>query len=141
MTQRLVSGVVSFVGSTPISWTSKTQGTIESSSYSAEVCVGRVASEEAIALWYIRRSLGVPIIGATVLCGDNLGMIISSTDPDSELKKKHVAISYHKLWECAAAGIVNLIKVCTEVNQSDIFNNGVSVGTLSSLSNASYVVY
>ena len=76
-----------------------------------------------------------------MLCGDNLGMIISSTDPDSELKKKHVAISYHKLWECAAAGIVNLIKVCTEVNQSDIFNNGVSVGTLSSLSNASYVVY
>ena len=36
VTRRLVSGVVYFVGSTSISWTSKRQGTIESSSYSTE---------------------------------------------------------------------------------------------------------
>ena len=62
------------------------------------------------------RFLGVPIIGAKALCGNNLGIIISSTNADSELKKNHVAISYHKLWECVAAGIVNTIKVCTAVN-------------------------
>ena len=45
------------------------------------------------------------------LCGENLGMIISSTNPDSEYKKKHVAISYHKLRESVAARIVNPIKV------------------------------
>ena len=33
--RRSISGVVYFVGSTPISWTSKRQGNIESSSYSA----------------------------------------------------------------------------------------------------------
>ena len=140
LTRRSVSGVVSFVGSNPISWTSKRQGTIESSSYSAEFCAGRVASEEAIALWCMLRSLGVPIIGATALCGDNLGMIISSTNPDSELKKNHVAISYYNLWECEAAGIVNPIKFCTTVNRSDIFTKCVSVGTLSILSDASYGV-
>ena len=140
MTRRSVSGVVSFVGSTPISWTSKRQGTIESSSYSAEFYAGRVASEEAIALRYMLRSLGVPVIGARALCGDNLGMIISSTNPDLELKKKCVAISYHKLRESAPAGIVNPIKVCTTVNRADIFTKGVSVGTLISLSDASYGV-
>ena len=98
MTRRSVSGVISFVGSTPISWTSKRQGTIESSSYSTKFCDGLVASEEAIAIRYMLRSLGVPVRGATAICGDNLGMIISSTNPDSELKKKHVAISFHKLW-------------------------------------------
>ena len=111
VTRRSVLGVIAFVGSTPISWTSKRQGTIESSSYSAEFCAGRLACEEAIAIRYMLRSLGVPVLGATALCGDNLGMIMSSTNPDSELKKKNVATSLHKIWECAAAGIVNLIKV------------------------------
>ena len=65
-------------------------------------------------------------------------MIMSSTNPDSVLKKKHVAISLHKLQECSAAGIVNPIKVCTTVNRADIFTKGTSAGTLGSLSDASY---
>ena len=136
VTRWSVSGVVSFVGPTPISWTSKRQGTIERSSNSTEFCAGRVASEEAIALRYMLRSLGVPIIGATELCGDNLGIIISSTNPDSELNKKNVAISYHKLQECTEAGIFNPIKVCTTVNRADIFTKSVLVGTLGSLPDA-----
>ena len=117
MTRRSVSGIIAFVGSTPISWTSKRQGTIESSSYSAEFCAGRVACKEAITLHYMLRSLGVTVPGPTRLCGDNLGMIMSSTNPDSEIKKNHVAISFHKLRESAAARIVNLIKVCTTENR------------------------
>ena len=62
------------------------------------------------------RSLGVPIKCATERCGDNPGMIISCTNPASELKKKHVAILYHKLQESAVAGIVKPLKVCTAVN-------------------------
>ena len=84
------------------------------------------------------RSLSVPVKGATAICGDNLGMIISCTEPDSELKKKYVAISYHKLRESAVARIVNPLKVCTPVNRADIIIKGVSVGTLGSLSDASY---
>ena len=38
VTWRSVSGVMCFFGSTPISWTSKRQGTIDSFSYSAEFC-------------------------------------------------------------------------------------------------------
>ena len=85
-------------------------------------------------------SLGVPVIVSTALCGDNLVMIISSTNPDSELKKNHVTFSYHKLRDSAAAGIVNLVKVFTTVNRADIFTKGVRVGTLGSLSDASYIV-
>ena len=61
LTRPLVSGVLSFVGSTPFSWNINRQGTIVRSSYSAELCAGRVASEEAIALRYMLRYLGVPV--------------------------------------------------------------------------------
>ena len=104
----------------------------------AEFCAGQVASEEAIAIRYMLHSLGVPVTGATALCGENLGMIMSSTNTDSELNKKHVAISLHKLRECAAAGIVNPIKVCTTVKISKIFTKETSAGTLGSFSDASY---
>ena len=49
-----------------------------------------------------------------------------------------MAISYHKLQESAAAGIVNPIKVCMTVNRSDILTKGVSEGTLGSFSDASF---
>ena len=45
VTRRSVSGVLSFVGSAPIIWTSKRQGTIESSIYSAEFCAVPVATD------------------------------------------------------------------------------------------------
>ena len=96
--------------------------------------------EEVITLPYMLRSLSVPVKGATEICGEKLGMIIYCTNPDSELKKKHVVISYHKLRESAAAGIVNPLKVCTTVNLADILIKGVSAGTLGSLYDESYGV-
>ena len=86
------------------------------------------------------RSLGVPVKSDTALCGENLGMIISCTNPDSELKKKHVAISYRKLWESAGVRIVNPVKIYMMVNQAEILTKVVSTGTLGSFSNSSYGV-
>ena len=60
---------------------------------------------------YMLRSLGIPVKGPAYLCEYNLGIIKYSTNLDSELKNKHVAISYHRLRERVAARIVNPIKV------------------------------
>ena len=130
MKRRLVSGVLCVLGLGPISWTSKRQGTIKTSRDFTEFCAGRVATEEAFALRYMLRSLGVTVKCATALCGDNLGMIISCTNPGSDLKKKHVALLYHDLRESVAAVIFNPLKVCIAVNQADILNKGVSAGKL-----------
>ena len=88
VTCRSVSGILFFVGSTLIRWTIKRQGNIKSSSYPTEFCASQVATEEAIALQYMLRYLGVPVRGAKELCGDNLVMITSFTNPDSDLKQK-----------------------------------------------------
>ena len=87
------------------------------------------------------RYLGVPFKVTIALCGDNLVMIIYCTNPDSDLKKKHVTILYHKLQESAAAGIANPIKVFTTVNRSDILTRGTFVGALGSFSDASCGFY
>ena len=70
------------------------------------------------------------------LYGENLVMVIYCTNLKSELKKKHMVISYHKLQKSGAARIVNPLKVCATANQSYILTKGVLVGTLGSLSDA-----
>ena len=85
---------------------------------------------------YMLRSLGVPVNGPMDICGENLEMIISSTNLELEMKNNHMEISYQELRESAADRIVNPIKVCTTVNRSEIMMKITLVGTLGSLYNA-----
>ena len=99
------------------------------SSYGAEFMAGKTACEEAISLRYMPRCLGVRIKGQTNLYGDNKGMLQSSTLIDSECKKRHLEIAYHKLRECVAAGIINPIKIHTDHNISDFLTKVTDWGT------------
>jgi len=64
--------------------------------------------------------LGIPVSSPTNLVGDNFGVVQSVTIPEGELKKKHVAISYHYVQEAITAKIVNAIWIQTFENWSDL---------------------
>lgn len=92
----------------------------------------RSAVEEAISIRYMLRCLGVPVTRPTDLFGDNFGVIQSAVIPEGELKKKHIAISYHYVREAIAARIVNatwcrsdenFADVCTKALGSNIFRS------------------
>ena len=78
-----------------------------------------------IAVRYMLRCLGVKVESATPLFGDNMGVILNATVKDSLLKKKHVAISYHKVGEGAAAGITHPVKIDTKKNFADMFTKAL----------------
>ena len=82
----------------------------------------RVAVEEAVSPRYMLRCLGVPVKkgNPTTLYDDDWGVIQSASIPDSELKNKHIAISYHYVREAIAAKIVNPIWLRTHENFSDV---------------------
>jgi hypothetical protein len=80
----------------------------------------RSAVEEAISIRYMLRCLGVPVTVPTNLYGDNFGVIQSAEIPDSELKKKHIAILYHYVREAIAVRIVNAIWIRSAKNFADI---------------------
>jgi hypothetical protein len=114
------TGIMVFVGSTPVLWPSKHQGCIATSTYTAEFVAMRSAVEEAISIRYMLRCLGVPVTKPTNLYGDNFGVIQSATIPDGELKKKHVAISYHYVREAITAGYINAIWMKSHENFADV---------------------
>lgn len=128
-TRRSVTGIIAFIGNTPVSWSSKRQGAIATSTYSAEMVAGRVGAEEVISLRYMLRSLGVEPDGPTPLIGDNLGSQLTIANPGAECKKRHVNIAWHYVRECQAAGILTVKKIKTDWNPSDANTKALEKGT------------
>lgn len=80
----------------------------------------RQATEEAMSIRYMLQSLGIPVTEPTRILGDNMSVIQNATNPDAEIKKKHVTISFHVVREAIAAGFIEPWWVESGVNVSDI---------------------
>jgi hypothetical protein len=126
-TRRSVTGIVILVGRTPVFYLSKRQGSVETSTYSAEFMAMRTAVDEIVAVRYMLRCLGVKVETATYLFCDNLGVVQNATIKDSLLKKKHVALSYHRVREAVAASIVIPVKVHSSNNYADCLTKSLGL--------------
>ena len=120
VTRRSHSGVILFVNRAPITWFSKRQNTVETSTFGSEFVAMRIAVELIEGLRYKLRMMGVPLDGATSVFCDNAAVVQNTTSPDSTLKKKHNAISYHRTREAIAAGTIKISKIDGLLNLADI---------------------
>jgi Reverse transcriptase (RNA-dependent DNA polymerase) len=95
VTGRSVTGLFCFVGSTPVSWRSKRQASVQTSTFGAEFTTLKKAVEEGITLRYYFRSMGIKVAKPTPIFVDNMGVVLNASNPGSTLNKKSVALSYH----------------------------------------------
>jgi hypothetical protein len=72
-------------------------------------------------LRYKLRMMGIPLDRSTSVFCDNKGMVKNTMAPKSPVKKKHVAICYHRCREALAAGFIQLAKEDTKTNLADAF--------------------
>lgn len=77
--------------------------------------------------------LGVPLDGPAWMFGDNQAMINSSMLPEGRLTKRSVALSYHRVREAVAAGIMYYFHVDGKINISDCMTKLLSNRILSNL--------
>ena len=69
--------------------------------------------------------LGVPINGNSWLFSDNKSVVMSSTILHSTLNKHWNALSYHRVRESIAAGIVRFEHITTGENPADIMTKAL----------------
>ena len=119
-TGRSVTGILTFINQTPIEWYSKRQGCVETATYGSEFTAARTATEQIMDLRYTLRMFGVPIDGPAWMFGDNESVITQSNIPHSMLNKRHNALSYHRVRESIAAGVLYFLKIKSAENPSDI---------------------
>jgi hypothetical protein len=120
ITRRSQTGIILFLNQAPILWYSKKQNTVESSTFGSEFVVLRIAVELIKALHYKLRMMGVPIDGpCTVFC-NNEATVKNSSIPESTLKCKHNAITFHKVGKSVASGITRIAYIHSSNNLADM---------------------
>ena len=120
LTRWSVTGILILLNNTPISWVSKHQKTVESSTYESELVASRIAVEMIISLRYFLTMLGSNLEPSLLMLGDNMAVVLNTTIPSSTLKKKHQACNYHKIRESIAAGFIEYAHIRSEDNVADI---------------------
>jgi hypothetical protein len=101
---------------------SKLQATVETATFGSEYVAARTATEQIIDLRLTLRYLGVPLLGVSMLFGDNESVVNSAADPSSRIPKRHNMLSYHKTRESIAAGITWFHHIKGKWNPADILS-------------------
>ena len=125
MTGRSCTGILHFINQTPVEWFSKRQKQIETATYGSEFMAARQATEQIMDLRYTLRMFGAPLDGPSWLFGDNKSVVTSSTLPHATLGKRWNALSYHRVREAIAAGIIRFEHVVSPHNTSDILTKNL----------------
>ena len=95
---------------------------METATYGSEFVAARIAVDQIIDLRTSLRYLGVEVNGSTYMFGDNESVVKSSTIPTSALSKRHNALSYHRVREAIAAGIIRFFHIKGTDNPADILS-------------------
>eukprot|EP00957_Ditylum_brightwellii_P024788 1873245-Ditylum_brightwellii.AAC.1 len=121
VTRRSQTGIMIYCNRTLIIWYSRRQNTVKSSTFDSEFVALCIAIDLVEGLRYKLRMFGVPLEGeANVFC-DNKFVIKNSTISESQLKKMHQAMCWHRAWEAVASSIYLIWHETSETNVADLF--------------------
>jgi hypothetical protein len=126
VTRRSQTGIILFLNRSPITWFSKKQNTVETSTFGAEFVALRIAVELIESLRYKLRMMGIPIAGPCSILCDNESVVKNSSIPESVLKRKHNAIAYHRVREASASGMVRIGHIHSSHNLADMLTKPLS---------------
>ena len=127
LNRRSRTGILMFINGAPISWLSKKQNSIETSSFGSEFTAMRLAAELTVAMRFKLRMMGIPLTGPAHVRCDNEAVVKNTSSPESTLSKKHNAVAYHYAREQVAAGVMEVHKESGKTNLADMLTK-VQVG-------------
>ena len=119
---RAVTALLHFINQTSFDWYSKRQATVKSATFGSEFVAARTGIDHIVDIRTTLRYLGVPIKGKTYMFGDNESVVKNASVPHSELKKRQMALSYHKTREAIASGMVAFYHIPGKLNPADILS-------------------
>ena len=119
---RSMTGILHLLNCTPVDWYSKLQTTVETATFGSEYVAARTCTEQIMDLRNTLRYLGVPLLGASMIFGDNESVVNTASHPHGKLSKRHVVLSYHRVREAIAAGITRFYHIAGERNPADILS-------------------
>ena len=124
--RRSTSGNCFFLGSSCVSWLSKKQTTVASSSCEAEYRAAYTTVVECIWLRRLLTDMDISVEEPTTIYSDSQSAIAVARNPVFHARTKHIEIHYHFVRERLHAGDISLIYCPTDQNVADIFTKALS---------------
>ena len=132
-TRRFVIGLIIYLGESPISWKSKKQATISTSSSESEYHALAQTSCEIQWLTHLLQAIHITYTSpATIYC-DNASTIKIATNPVFHERTKHVEIDCHTTKKKIQQGLLKLLPVRTNQQLADILTKALPPGLFSKL--------
>jgi len=129
-TGKSVTGILHPLNQTPIDYFSKKQPLVETATYGSEFMSARQATEQVMDIQNTLQYLGVPVITKLYMFGDNKTVCDSATKPTAKLNKRHAILSYHRVREAVAAGIIALLNIPGKNNPAYILSKAWKYSSL-----------
>ena len=126
--ERSRSGMLVYINSALVYWSSKKQNSVETSSFGSEFMAMKHCTEYVRGLRYKLRMMGIPCIGPTFIFGDNQSVLFNGALPASTLKKKSNSIAYHFVREGSARDEWRLAYISTHDNVADLLTKPLPAG-------------
>ena len=128
VTRRSRTGFIVYLNSAPIYWSSKKQGSCETSTYGSEMLAMKHATEYVRGLRYKLRMMGIPVDEHAFVFGDNQSVLANTTNPGSTIKKKMHSIAYHFIREGCAKDEWRTAYINTAENIADLLTKPLPSG-------------
>ncbi|MCO5604449.1 hypothetical protein L7F22_058615 [Adiantum nelumboides] len=120
------SGFCFMLGSSCISWLSKKQPTVATSSCETEYRAVFTATVECVWLRRLMTDLGVGQDTANTIYIDSQSTLAVARNPVFHARTKHIEVDYHYVRERLLAGEISLAYVPTQDNLADLFTKALS---------------
>ena len=136
-TRKSITGKASYLFGCLVSWQSKRQPVIASSTHEAEIIAMSLVADEGIWQRHLLAELGIigntDIIGTegrippTPLLSDNKASTFTANTPSTGVRSKHIDVRFLKVREYVASGDIRVVHVGTNYNVSDFFTKGLPI--------------
>ena len=128
VTRRSRTGFIVFLNNAPIYWSSKKQGSCETSTFESEFVAMKQATEYVRGLRFKLRMMGITVNEPAFVFGDNQSVLANTTSPASTLKKRSNAIAYHFVREGCARDEWRTAYINTHENVADLLTKPLPSG-------------
>jgi hypothetical protein len=128
------------LGDNLVSWSSKRQVTVSSSSAEAEYRAVAHSVAEAVWLRQLLVELHRPIERATIVYCDNISAVYMVSNPSQHQRTKHIEIDIHFVREKVALGEVRVLHVPMSAQFADIFTKGLPTASFNDIRSSLNIV-
>ena len=128
ITRHSCTGFIVFMNNAPVYWSSKKQGSCETSTFGFEFITMKQATRYVCGLRFKLRMMGITVDEPAYVFGDNQSVLANTSAPASMLKKKSNAIAYHFMREGCAKDEWRTVYINAHDNVADLLTKPLPSG-------------